>query len=87
VKGKRKNEQGKAEHQNFQQLFKVLKFDILSSPPYHYHLNTVILFSAKMAKIHLKMVENVSLDSTTIFGRTYAKIGRNVSKPVEFYPN
>jgi hypothetical protein len=44
-------------------------------------------FSAKMAEIHLKMVEYAQLDSTTIFDRTYAKIGRNVSKPVEFHPN
>jgi hypothetical protein len=28
-----------------------------------------------------------SLDSTTIFGWTNAKIGRNVSKPVEYHPN
>jgi hypothetical protein len=38
---------------------------------------TVILFSAKMAEIHLKMFE-------------YAQFrfhGRNVSKPVEFHPN
>jgi hypothetical protein len=28
-----------------------------------------------------------SLYSNTIFGRTYAKIVRNVSKPVEFHPN
>jgi hypothetical protein len=45
---------------------------------------TVILFSAKMAEIPLN---TRSSDSITIFGRTCAKIGRNVFKPVEFHPN
>jgi hypothetical protein len=48
------------------------------------YINTVILFSAKMAEIHLKMVEYAQFSSN---GRTYAKIGRNVSKLAEFHPN
>jgi hypothetical protein len=44
------------------------------------------LFSAKIAEIRSKMVEYAQLKSTTIFSRTYAKVSRNVAKPVEFHP-
>jgi hypothetical protein len=40
-----------------------------------------------MAEIHLKMVEYAQFRFDHLFGRIYAKIGRNVSKPVEFHPN
>jgi hypothetical protein len=50
-----------------------------------FHSNFV--FRQNGPKFIKKWSNTRSLDSTTIFGRTYAKIGRNVSKPVEFHSN
>jgi hypothetical protein len=48
------------------------------------HSNFVI--RQKWSKFIQKWSNTRGLDLTSIFDRTYAKIGRNVSKPVEFPP-
>jgi hypothetical protein len=43
-------------------------------------------FPSKRPKFVQKRSNTRSLNSTTIFRQTYAKIGRNVSKPLDFHP-
>jgi hypothetical protein len=52
-----------------------------------YFIHTVILFSAKMAEIRSKAFKKQFKFDQHFWPILYAKIGRNVSKPVEFHPN